>query len=201
MTLGLRLANLVLPGILAACCLALALFTAPYLFGTAPAPSFGEAETPGEAVTDQDPAPALNPALPDNRLPALGEFNATLERPIFMQDRRPFAPDEPDKTDAVPVNRPIGLSLLGILYSSKSRLAVLLRDSDGEELHLTEGESHEGWTLETIEPKAVVFRRGDQEKRLLLDYDGTVLDGPLPAAEEKSWMRLVPLKPTLKKRP
>lgn len=196
MTIASRMTGFVLPGLLFAGCLLLSASLLPYISGDRA--GFGLPADPDAIALPGNSAPealpSLDRTLKTTRLAALQRFNATVQRPLFSRSRRPVEPEkEPDSgATAAPID--LGLDLKGILYSGDSRVAVLLSRADKEELHFSEGQSHKGWTLTTIEPKAVVFTRGELEQRLLLNYDGKVLPAPAPAATDKPWMELSPLK-------
>jgi hypothetical protein len=96
------------------------------------------------------------------------DFSEVLERPLLFADRR--MPPEPE--DAAITARPLSplrLKLEGVAISAESRVALLRNTSNNQLLQLTEGMSHDGWTLEKISSSSARFRRGEDTSDLLLD--------------------------------
>lgn len=99
--------------------------------------------------------------------PPLAQFADMLERPLFYPDRR--MPEAETQQAAAPPPMPLRLKLEGIAIAGGSRVAVL-RNLNGQGLlQLTEGDSHDGWTLETLDSNSATFTRGAQSNELLLD--------------------------------
>ena len=169
-----RTASIVLPGALAAGCLALAWSVAPYLNGSVP-----ESTPTGRtviAVPPSEPAPvAQGLTQAPIRLASIQSFSATVERPIFAPNRR--APELP-ATVKVPVpTLPFDLSLKGIIFSPDTKLAVVSQGVGGKPVWLAEGDEYRGWKLAEITAKEAAFRQDNAVKRLILDYDGTASAG------------------------
>jgi hypothetical protein len=102
--------------------------------------------------------------------PAREHFDAILDRPVFFRDRR--LPVKPETVHAEPI-RPLRLKLEGVAIVASSRIAVLRSLADSRLVHLREGESHDGWELDTISSGSVSFTHGDQTTELLLDLPGS----------------------------
>lgn len=103
--------------------------------------------------------------------PSLSQLVDLLERPLFYPDRR--MPEPEVQKAAAPPPMPLRLKLEGIAIAGGARVAVL-RSLNGQGLvQLTEGESHDGWTLESLSSNSVTFSRGAQTSELLLD-PGTI---------------------------
>lgn len=170
-----RTANIVLPGALAAGCLALAWYVAPYLSGGAP-----ESRPSGRlviAVASDDPAPEAQ-GLPQApiRLASIETFSATVERPIFEPSRR--APEVPEPIATPAPVPPFDLALKGIIFSPGTKLAVVSPAAGGKPIWLAEGDEYRGWKLAEITAKEAAFQQDSAVKRLILDYDGeTATDG------------------------
>lgn len=99
--------------------------------------------------------------------PPLAQFADMLERPLFYPDRR--MPEPEAQPAAAPPPMPLRLKLEGIAIAGGARVAVL-RNLNGQELlQLTEGDTHDGWTLETLDSNSATFTRGAQTNELLLD--------------------------------
>jgi hypothetical protein len=90
------------------------------------------------------------------------------ERPLFFPDRRMPQP-KVEQSQSIP-DRPLSLKLEGIAIAGGSRVAVLRNLNGNVLLQLTEGESHEGWTLDALTSTSATFSRdGEQGTELLLD--------------------------------
>jgi hypothetical protein len=125
-----------------------------------------------------------NAAAADDRKAALPEFGDTtiaappisqlvdmMERHLFYIDRR--IPEPEVQKVAAPPPTPLRLKLEGIAIAGGSRVAVLRNVNDNGLVQLAEGESHEGWTLESISSAAATFsRNGEQRTELPLDPAG-----------------------------
>lgn len=126
------------------------------------------AEMPGEdsgtaaaALPDPDQLPAYVP-------PEFDLFAEVLERPLFYEDRR--LPEEPadDPAPAAP-REPLRLTLEGIALTNASRVALLRNEADDQLVQMAEGMTHNGWTLERVEPGRAVFSRDGQKTELMLE--------------------------------
>lgn len=130
-------------------------------------------EAPSVPNAPQSRLDATLPDPPQFDAPILARFTETLERPLFTPTRRP-----PKVEAAAPVPQaprvPLDLTLKGVIFSPDERVAIFAPKSgrvDRKVLRLPEGASYEGWTLETIAPKAAIFRRGKTEEQLELLFD------------------------------
>ena len=99
--------------------------------------------------------------------PPIGQFVDMLERPLFMPDRRMPKPEV--KKAAPPPPKPLQLKLEGIAIAGGARVAVLRNLRGAGLLQLTEGDTHDGWTLDTLTSTSATFRRGAQTNELILD--------------------------------
>jgi hypothetical protein len=102
--------------------------------------------------------------------PPIAQFVDMLERPLFTPDRR--MPEPEVEKVAPPPPRPLQLKLEGIAIAGSSRVAVLRNMNGNILMQLAEGDSHEGWTLDTLTSTSAKFSRdGGQVNELLLDPD------------------------------
>lgn len=130
-----------------------------------------EIERGGSAVEN---APA-SPALGAFDAPPLAAFSAVTERPLFTPTRRPFQAD-PRPAAAPPAAAPpegpapIEFSLVGVALSEGERVALVRRQEDGEVFRVTEGGEVLGWVAASIGRERAIFRRGDREERLELEF-------------------------------
>ena len=101
--------------------------------------------------------------------PPISQLVDMMERPLFYVDRRMPEPE----VEAAPPPSPLQLRLEGVAISGGSRVAVLRNLNDNGLVQLAEGESHEGWTLDSLSSVAATFSRdGEQRTELPLDPVG-----------------------------
>ena len=102
------------------------------------------------------------------RHPPIEHFAAVLDRPLFFQDRKlpPAVVAKP-----APPPKPLRLELVGVALVGDTRIALLRSLIDKRLLNLPEGDSHEGWKLESVVPDSVTFSRGGDSSRLYLELD------------------------------
>ena len=128
---------------------------------------------PGSAVaaTSGDGGAQL-PEFGNTSIPAppIGQFVDMLERPLFIPDRRMPKPEV--KKAPPPPPRPLQLKLEGIAIAGSSRVAVLRNLNGNTLLQLAEGDTHDGWTLNTLTGTSAQFSRDNGEtSEVLLDPD------------------------------
>mgnify|MGYP000454069110 CR=1 FL=1 len=124
-------------------------------------PDRPEAPPPVE-VSDAVPEP-----LPDvERTKPRPAYPETLARPLFRSTRRP-EPAVPVAETAPPAPpRLVGYRLAGIV-SMGARHMILLETPGGKSVQLYEGESVDGWTVETINTQTVILSQGETRVDLL----------------------------------
>lgn len=99
--------------------------------------------------------------------PTISQLVDLMERPLFFPDRRIPKPEV--KKAPPPPPTPLRLKLEGIAIAGGARVAVLRNLNGNGLMQLTEGESHDGWTLDTLSSNSATFSRGTQKNELLLD--------------------------------
>lgn len=99
--------------------------------------------------------------------PPIGQLVDMMERPLFFPDRRMPEP-EAEQAPAAPLT-PLRLKLEGIAIAGGARIAVLRNLNGNALMQLTEGETHDGWTLNELSSNSATFSRGAQTNELLLD--------------------------------
>ncbi len=110
------------------------------------------------------------PAYTDARFVPSPQSNYAeiLARPLLFESRR-MPPEQEVAAEPAKQKSPLRLKLEGVAISSDSRVA-LLRDLGNKQLmQLTEGMSHDDWTLESVSASAAIFRRGDDVSEILLE--------------------------------
>jgi len=97
-------------------------------------------------------------------LPSLEEYSATVERPLFMEGRRP-ATVEANESEAAPVEKkPLAVKLMGVVFAPKETLGLFV-DAQGKYKRLRINDSIGGWKVEGIEAdKAIMEQDGTKEE-------------------------------------
>jgi len=97
-------------------------------------------------------------------LPSLEEYSATVERPLFMEGRRP-ATVEANEPEAAPVEKkPLAVKLMGVVFAPKETLGLFV-DAQGKYKRLRINDSIGGWKVTGIEAdKAIMEQDGAKEE-------------------------------------
>jgi len=130
-------------------------------------------------------APADPGAVPDGvalNFPAADSLASIAERPLFSSSRRP-AENAPPVAIATETTEPLTeFTLTGAVVSDGQRY-VLLRPADGgQDVSVAEGSAIQGWTVVGIAADRAVFRRGDTETTLVLQFTSAVPPDLVPPA-------------------
>jgi general secretion pathway protein N len=94
----------------------------------------------------------------------LQSLSATRERPLFSPSRRPPARGAaapavtPVKVSAPQAARP-PLDLLGVVTGTAEGYAVFINTTTHDIVRLRTGEGHEGWILQSVQGREVVFEK------------------------------------------
>jgi hypothetical protein len=105
------------------------------------------------------PAKAISVAPPPYQ--AYAEIE---QRPLFLAGRRTPAPPPPPAAPP-PVQNIERYSVIGIV-AAPARATALVRGQTSETIHLRVGQVFEGWTVEAILPRGILFASGDQKLTL-----------------------------------
>ncbi len=127
-------------------------------------------EAPGPAPSGAGATPPLA-ALPDQprfTMAPAEDFTTILERPLFSPTRRP--PAQGVAAAAAPEPE-LQVTLVGVIISSEEQIAIVRLNDADRFARLSVGDSFQGWTLDSIEPRRITFRRGDLEEHIELSYD------------------------------
>jgi len=115
-------------------------------------------------------------------LPPLASFAEVIERPLFSSSRRPMASETRQHID-----RPLSASLAGIVISASSSSIIVAQGDPPLLTRLKQGDELDGWSVGSIEPNRVLFRRGSEEQQLKLhDAPGHVAGETSPKPEPTS---------------
>jgi hypothetical protein len=113
------------------------------------------------------------PASIDFALPPIEHYAELIERPLFLESRRPFRlePAAADAPEPVRLGRRPALVLMGVVITPERRSAMLLDAASRQAMSVAEGAAVAGWRLDQVGPDGVVLRQGAQTIALALrDY-------------------------------
>jgi general secretion pathway protein N len=136
------------------------------------------------AQATSKPAPRGNPlwSVP------LSALTVTQERPIFSAMRRPppravaASPvEEAHLPPPKPVDAPPPLMLVGAVVGEGDAIAILVNRTDQKVVRLRQGESLDGWSLTSVQPREVTLKQGDRSEVLALQRPEAAAAPGIPA--------------------
>ncbi len=120
------------------------------------------------AVVPGQETPAASPSNPTATGPGEADLAIVAARPLFSATRRPPPPDE----TASVANTPADLSklqLVGIVGPENAYVAIIeYSQPRGKSVHVRAGDRVEGWLVEAIETRQVIFQQGDASYTMIL---------------------------------
>ena len=144
--------------LLIAACLVLAVVLAVQLRA---APSdVAAASAPPPATASTEAAVAAAPTAATLAFEPLDKFREVVERPLFHASRRPV-PQEADDAPALAAAELRNLTLIGILISPETQLAIF-QDKGMQALRLEAGATVGKWSLAEVRADGVTLRRGSE---------------------------------------
>lgn len=150
---------------LALLCLLLGLVLVLELFAVQRAAA-KRAQDGGASVQEQPPAGAEPDAA--FQLPPVEEFSAFVDRPLFVEGRKPPVEGEQQAQAAKPEDlAPLELSLMGVMFSPHGKMAILA-EASGKNRRVKLGGTIEGWRLIDLKADRVTLQRGDEQRDLPL---------------------------------
>jgi hypothetical protein len=126
----------------------------------------------------------------DFELPVIDSYTDLVERPLFVEGRRPLeesADDALQQTDKYQGEK-LRAKLMGI-YSGSDGMTALILDAEGKYVRVKKQDSVNGWQVEALFPDRVTLKQGGETQELKLHK-------PKPKFSRKPRQR----KPTLKSR-
>ncbi|MGI9212897.1 MAG: hypothetical protein ACR2HF_10530 [Methylococcaceae bacterium] len=103
---------------------------------------------------------------PGFELPSLDEFSATVEHPLFAENRLPPAVEELEAATPI-VSTPLTLKLMGVIFTPRQQIA-LMQDANGKYKRLRHNDALDGWTLIALSGDRVTLQQGNEQKELVL---------------------------------
>lgn len=92
-------------------------------------------------------------------LPPIAEFSETVERPLFMETRRPSPPPPPGPPPRLEPPAPVTFQLMGVIESPKGRLA-LVAEAKGKYRRLRLKDAIDGWEVSEIHDDRLFLEQG-----------------------------------------
>lgn len=112
-------------------------------------------------------------------LPPEPEYAVIKARPLFHEDRRPEERDSEQQKDEQELAaeqkaaEPPPVTLTGVIITPDERIAMLRHDKKREYVTLKQGQPLEGWTLQEVNRRRIVFDAGGRQQIVELDvYTG-----------------------------
>ena len=100
-------------------------------------------------------------------LPNASEFRAVVERPLFMETRRPPPPAPSGPPPKLEPPTPVTFQLMGVITSPKGPLA-LVGENKGKYRRIRATETIDGWKVKEIHPNQLVLEQGTVKQNINL---------------------------------
>ena len=107
-------------------------------------------------------------------IPSIEAVAEIVERPLFMENRRPYTAPAPiviiEPEPQLPVEPDITeqITLRATIIIGEKRIALIQELANGKQLRLRQGEQFNGWTLTGVETNAISMKKGDVVKQIEL---------------------------------
>ena len=118
-------------------------------------------------VTDQQQLPSSVEPDAVFELPPLDEFSAFVDRPLFVEGRKPPVEGETTQTTKAEDLAPLELSLMGVMLSPHGQMAILA-EASGKNRRVKLGGTIDGWRLTELKPDRITLQRGEEQRDLPL---------------------------------
>lgn len=110
---------------------------------------------------------------------AADAFAAVVERPLFIEGRKPIIEEAPKEVKPVDVGQIDDWQLIGVYTNSKKPMVLFRNQKEAKKyLKLNEQQSISGWTVQKIEADKVTLQQGSQQKIVPLRKPRTQIPGP-----------------------
>lgn len=123
------------------------------------------AQRAGTAGQDASPVQAEPEAV--FALPPVDDFSAFVDRPLFLEGRKPVVETEQAQETVQEDKTPLDLSLMGVMLSHQGQIAILA-EASGKNRRVKVGGTIAGWRLVELKPDRVTMQRGEERRELPL---------------------------------
>lgn len=126
-------------------------------------------ETSLQYTESTDEAPAQLPTIAAVK-PAAEAYAEMVERPLFIQGRKPIVEADPtSKTPNVDTGQIDEWLLIGVYNKGKDQMALFAKKNEAKKYQkISSGQMILGWLLKEIQPDRVILEQGGQEKSIAL---------------------------------
>ncbi len=114
------------------------------------------------------------------QLPPVEEFSAFVDRPLFVEGRKP--PVEGEQQVQAPKAEdlaPLELSLMGVMFGPHGKMAILA-EASGKNRRVKLDGTIDGWRLIELHPDRVTLQRGEERRDLPLMKPRPKMPAPAP---------------------
>ena len=117
-----------------------------------------------QADYQSDPLPVLDLAKQ-----ASESFSAILEKPLFIEGRKPIPEQPVDSPAAVDNGQLDDWLLIGVYNKGERKLALFRKQNEAKSfLKITENQTISGWQLLQVQADRVLLQQGAQQKSIML---------------------------------
>ena len=167
----------------------------------------------GEGLRQPLPMPEQLPSLPvavevhpDFQLPPREKaFKQSLERPLFVPNRRKAPPPPPPPPPPRPTMQKGQFQLLGTIITDEAKIAVVREIASGKERQVFQGYTVNGLLLESVETNRIVFTQYDDREEIRLKIQpspkAAAQAKPAPAGGQAAASQATPATPAQTVRP
>lgn len=153
---------------------------------------------PGAGAGGSETAPERQEPDAAFELPPPDEFSAFVDRPLFMEGRRPAVESDQAEAPKEEELTPLALSLMGVTFGPHGQMAILA-EASGKNRRVKLGGTIDGWRLIELKPDRVTLLRGQEKRDLPLLKPRT--SGPqAPAAPGAQARRSFPVPRDVRRR-
>jgi hypothetical protein len=99
--------------------------------------------------------------------PDIGEFEELVQRPLFIEGRRPPEESAGDEGPIVKPHTPLNAKLMGVVFSPRGVTALLV-DAKGKYQRVRKGGVVDNWTLVELHRDRVILEQDGERQELLL---------------------------------
>lgn len=97
--------------------------------------------------------------------PSLEQYSAIVERPLFIEGRKPIVEEPVKEVVPVEVGQIDDWQLIGVYTKSKQPMALFRKQNEAKKYSkLNENQTIAGWQVQKIEPNQVTLQQGGQQK-------------------------------------
>lgn len=112
---------------------------------------------------------------------AAGEYNELVERPLFIEGRKPIAETVAENVQPVETGQIDDWLLIGVYNKDKRAIALFSKKNEAKKyLKIGNEQMISGWMLKEIKPDRVLLQQADQQKSVLLRKPRPESAAPIP---------------------